>query len=65
MNNLYRFFLCLLIALFLHEAYLVGFLNVEPNKDIVILSMGLGSLMMIERLLISIAIEHIILSKKG
>jgi len=49
----------------LHEAYLVGFLNVEPNKDIVILSMGLGSLMMIERLLISIAIEHIILSKKG
>lgn len=59
MRNLQRFIMCFLMALFGHEVYLVGFCNLEPDKDIAIIALSIGFLLLLERLVISITIEHI------
>lgn len=59
MRTLQKFIMCALMALFGHEIYLVGFCDVELNKDIAMVALMFAFLLLAERLFIWITIEHI------
>jgi hypothetical protein len=54
-RTIYRLFLCLLMALFLNEMISSD----NANSDIANLSLMIGFLLLLEKLFISITIEHI------
>jgi hypothetical protein len=54
-RTIYRLFLCLLMALFLNE--MISFNNV--NSEIANLSLMVGFVLLLEKLFLSITIEHI------
>ena len=47
------------MALFGHELYLVGFCDLAPSTDIATMAFLFAFLLLFERLVISITIEHI------
>ena len=55
MRNLYRFGLCLLMAMFFNEMLWFG----STNTDMANFSLMVGFLVLLEKLLISITFEHI------
>ncbi len=55
MRNLYRFGLCLLMAMFFNEMLWFN----STNTDVANFSLMVGFLLLLEKLLISITIEHI------
>jgi hypothetical protein len=54
-RNLYRFGLCLLMAMFFNEMLWFN----STNTDVANFSLMVGFLLLLEKLLISITIEHI------
>jgi hypothetical protein len=54
-RTIYRLFLCLLMALFLNEMISSD----NANSDIANLSLMIGFLLLLEKLFLSITIEHI------
>ena len=55
MRTIYRLFLCLLMALFLNEMISSN----NANSDIANLSLMIGFVLLLEKLFLSITIEHI------
>lgn len=55
MRNLYRFGLCLLMAMFFNEMLWFN----STNTDVANFSLMVGFLLLLEKLLISITFEHI------
>jgi len=58
-RTLQKLIMCLLMALFAHQLYLVGFCDLAPEKDISVVALSMAFLLLVERLIISITIEHI------
>lgn len=59
MRTLYRFIICLLMAIFMNEAIMIWIYDQQPTITTSILSLLLGSFMLFMSLFKSIIIEHI------